>query len=183
MSTDDELLAAYDDGDELAFNELVRRHVSSVYTFALRLTGNEQNAEDIAQITFVKAWLNLGKFLRGSSFRTWLLAIARNASIDLLRKKHEIPITLMQSDESESSFEENLPDMEPLPDEITASAREKETMQTLLKELPLVQREVLLLYYQEHLTFAEISQTTGISINTIKSRHFRALRELRKRLI
>src|ERR1700674_1494616 len=85
--TDEELVAYYLRGDEkAAFSDLVERHLKGVYSFALRFVGSKEEAEDIAQETFFKAWKNLKKYQQQTSkFKTWLLHIARNSAIDFLR--------------------------------------------------------------------------------------------------
>jgi ABC-type antimicrobial peptide transport system permease subunit len=83
-ATDADLILAACDGDDTAFNELVQRHVQSVYTFCLRYTGSKEDAQDAAQEAFVKAWRNLKKFDTKKSFRTWLFTIAKNSATGLL---------------------------------------------------------------------------------------------------
>src|SRR6266576_2291365 len=92
--SDEELIADYLRGDEAAFGVSTGRHLSGVYSFALRLVGDSAAAEDIAQETFVKAWRSLKKYdSKTSRFKTWVLRIARNTAIDFLRKKKNIPIS------------------------------------------------------------------------------------------
>lgn len=75
-------------GDDDAFAFLVQRHLSAVYNFAYHFAGKEE-ADDIAQETFLKIWKNLKKFRPGENFKTWMFAIARNTAIDHMRKKRE----------------------------------------------------------------------------------------------
>ena len=180
MTSDPDLIYAHDNGDEHAFNKLVQLHLRSVYNFALRVSNNAEDAEDITQITFVKAWSSLHTFSRERNFKTWLFTIAHNATIDVLRKKRDVPMGLLRKDDEETAFEEHISDIELLPDEIVMRAEEKKLLHVLLEKLPAYQREVLLLYFQEHRTLAEIASIRGESINTVKSRHLRGLQRLRQ---
>jgi len=178
MVHDWDLLRSYDNGDKQAFDALVQRHIKSIYNFAFRMSGNEADAEDITQITFVNAWSKLHTFSRGTNFKSWLFAIAHNAAIDVLRKKRDIPVTFLENDEGPAIMN-MLTDTEPMPDEITARAKDKKMLEKFLLELSIKDRELLLLYYHEHMTFAEISDMLSEPIDTIKSRHLRARHKLR----
>lgn len=179
---DQELIRDYLSGDESAITLLVDRHLKGVLNFAYRLVGNRQNAEDISQETFLKMWRNLKKYRQGENFKTWLFTIARNTAIDLLRKKNNLAFSDFENDDGNNSFAESLADSEPLPDEIFARAEEKAFLDNVLSGLSPSHRETLLLYYTEHLTFDDIGKILGKSLNTVKSRHRRAVIELRKLL-
>src|SRR3989344_5288766 len=87
---DRELIADYFEGDEKALEELFGRYFRQIYAFLYRYAGNAQDAEDIAQETFLKAWRNLKKFDVNKSFKTWLFAIGKNTAIDFLKKKRAL---------------------------------------------------------------------------------------------
>ncbi len=180
MEHDDaQLIAAYRSGDDAAFSTLVRRYLPLVYRFAYRLTGTAQDAEDVAQVTFVKAWRNLKRYRTDASFKAWLFAIARNTAFDVLRKRREITFTGVEDAEGNNPLLDSLADPGPLPDELVARVQDAEVLEGVLRELPLSQRTVLLLRYQEQLPFEEISQVVGQPLNTVKSHHRRALIALR----
>lgn len=184
MESDEELIVSYIGGEEDAFAELVRRHLKPVYAFVFRLVGDEKDAEDIAQETFVKAWKNIESYSPASArFKTWLMRIARNTSIDYLRKKKHLPFSALEREDETSSFAENLPDEQPLPEEVLAHADDLEDLERALAKLSPLYRETLLLYYGSDLTFEEAAEISGISANTLKSRHRRALVALRKVLM
>lgn len=175
--TDEELVAECLVGSEDTFATLVERHLRSVYSFALRSAGDE--AEDIAQDTFLKVWKNLEKYdPNQSQFRTWLMRIARNTVIDYLRKKKSFVFSDFEHDSKESSLSET-PDVEPLPDELVARAHDEREVREVLEKLPPTYREVLLLRYMNQLSFEEISKILGEPSNTVRSRHRRALLQLR----
>ncbi|MCX6787236.1 MAG: sigma-70 family RNA polymerase sigma factor [Candidatus Kaiserbacteria bacterium] len=184
MENDEELIAAYLKGEENAFPLLVQRHLKPVYSFVVRFVGNKDDAEDIVQETFLKAWKNLKKYSRQNArFKTWIMRIARNASIDYLRKKKQIPFGALEGEDGEEWFAENVQDESQLPDEIAAHKGDLQEMEQALNKLTPVHRETLLLYYSGGFTFEEAAIVSGISINTLKSRHRRAIVELRKLLV
>lgn len=184
METDEDLIAAYLEGEEGAFALLVERHLKPVYSFIVRFVGSKEDAEDIVQETFVKAWKNLKNYSRQSSqFKTWLMRIARNTAIDYLRKKKHLPFSMLEGNDEEEWFAENVPDEMPLPDEIAAHTDDVEGMEEAIQKLAPIYREVLSLYYGNNFSFEEIAAISGISVNTLKSRHRRALAALRKVLM
>ena len=179
---DQQLIADYLNGDDGAITILIDRHLKTVFNFTYRLIGKQEEAENIAQETFLKMWRNLKKYRQGENFKTWLFTIARNTAIDWLRKKKSIAFSNFENEKDENAFAESLTDPEPLPDEIFARAEEKTLLDNALKKLSISEREVLLLHYSEHLTFDEIGKILEKSLNTVKSRHRRALIELRQHL-
>lgn len=179
--SDEELVAAYVAGNEEAFAELVGRHLKTVYTFVLRLVGDEHSAEDIAQETFLKAWRNMKRYrAEASKFKTWILRIARNSAIDYLRKKKHVPMSYFENESGQNVLAETVPDTEVLPDELLARAQDAEALSTALEQLSPRAREVLLLHYANGLTFLEIGDMLNEPQNTVKSRHHRALQALRE---
>jgi len=194
---DIQLITRYLKGDGKSLELLIERYFSPIYAFIYQYVGGAAEAEDITQEVFVKVWKNIKKFNprrgyfgsrrreRQKSFRTWIFSIAKNASIDFLRKKKAIPFsdfsTLSEDNEEEGNeVVANLADPTPLPDEVFARKDLAEFINSSLKRLPPQYRTVLFLYYNLHFTFQEISDSLGESINTIKSRHRRALINLRK---
>jgi len=161
--TDEQLIAEYLKGDEWALEVLIRRYLKLIYNFSYRRVGNVQEAEDVTQEVFVKAWRNLRKFDQQKSFRAWIFVIARNTSVDFLRKKKTVPFAEIAAEKLAAPVS--------LTDKIESS---------VLQTLSPVYRAVLSLYYNEHLNFREIAETTGESLNTVKSRHRRALIQLKK---
>lgn len=184
--TDEELVASYVAGNEGAFAELVERHLKTVYSFVVRFVGSKEEAEDISQETFLKAWKNIRKYeSKTSKFKTWILRIARNTAIDHLRKKKHIPFSQFSAktesgDDGAALFAETVPDTSPLPSELFATIENSEILAGALEQLSPEYREVLLLHYQSGLTFLEIGEALGEPQNTVKSRHHRALKTLRK---
>lgn len=165
-------------GDETALTFLFKHYLRPVYIFVFRLVKDKQDAEEITQETFLKAWRNLKKFDLKKSFRTWIFSIAKNTAFDFLKKKKEI---LLLNDEENSPVLE-MPDPGLLPSEILDQKKLKEILEEAIQQLPLKYQMVLFLHYNDHFTFQEIAEILDESINTVKSRHYRALRELKKLL-
>ncbi|MCX6739237.1 MAG: sigma-70 family RNA polymerase sigma factor [Candidatus Parcubacteria bacterium] len=179
MERDDrQLIASAIAGDDDAFAFLVTRHLPAVYNFAYRFGGKEE-ADDIAQETFFKIWKNLKKFRPEENFKTWMFSIARNTTIDYMRKKRDIAFSNFENADGENFLEETLTDTEPLADEIFARAEKEKRLEKFLAKLSPLYREVLILHYQNNFTFEEIGQILKKPLHTIKSQHRRALIILR----
>ncbi len=154
-------------GDEFAFRELYRRHTPRLYAFVLRLlAGNELDAEDVVQDTWIKAVEKLSQFRWESAFGTWLLGIGLNRCRELFRKKDRNWILLEE--------EVAAVPCEPLHDRID--------LETALTELPPGYRTVVVLHDVEGFTHEEIAERLEISSNTSKSQLSRGRRALRSRL-
>ncbi len=181
--TDQELVSKYIEGDESALEMLVARHLRSIYNFALRLIGDKEGASDVAQEVFIKAWKNTKRYNSAQSFKTWIMAIARNSSIDWLRKRKFLRFGDLDNKYSEEPFEDSLVDNEPLPDEIYERSEAKGVIEGLLQDLTPDQRTAVVLRHMEHYTFEEIAEVTGKPHNTVKSHYRRALLAMRQKLL
>ena len=181
--TDEQLVADYLSGDEQAFSLLVSNYLKPIYNFIYRYLNNSSEAEDIAQDVFVRAWKNIKKFDQKKKFKTWLFAIAKNAALDWFKKKKTIPFTNFESDDGQNKLLDNLVDPEPLPSELLEKADLAKELEQILTQLPANYRPVLLLYYYEGFNLREIAETLNEPLDTIKSRHRRALILIRQLLI
>ncbi|MFA6050039.1 MAG: RNA polymerase sigma factor [Candidatus Paceibacterota bacterium] len=181
--TDQELVSEYFKGDANALDTLVTRHLKSIYNFAWRQTGNAEEANDIAQEVFVKAWKNLKRYDPNQNFKTWIMAIARNTSIDWLRKRRALSFSDLDNKYTEETFEETLVDKEPLPDEAFERGEAKGVVDELMKELTEVQRSAITLRVTEDLPFEEIAAIMKKPVNTVKSYYRRGLLAMRKKLL
>jgi RNA polymerase sigma-70 factor, ECF subfamily len=181
-NTESDLIHAARMGDDKALAQLIATHSRAIYNFSLRVLNDPARAEDVTQETFIKAWKHLAKFQPGKDFRTWLFAIAHNTAIDHVRKKRVLPFSFLSShneNSNETRFEETLPDTEATPEEQAVLREEKEMLERAVAQLPSIYRAVLFLYYNEDLTFDEVGRVLNEPINTVKSRHRRALIALR----
>jgi len=189
---DEQLIANYLAGDEKSLEILIKRYLKPIYSFVYRYVGNSQDAEDVTQETFVKVWRNLKKFDSrkspapyrtkgsGSGFKTWIFHIAKNTSFDCLRKKKTIPFSNFENEKGENTLIETLADPAFLPNEIFERANIAEMLSAAMNQLTPKYRMVLFLRYNDHFVFREIAEALGEPLNTIKSRHRRALIMLKK---
>lgn len=180
--SDAQLISECLNGDENSLRYLIDRHLKAVYNFVYRLVGNKQDSEDVVQESFLKVWKNLKKYKKNLNFKTWLFKIARNAAIDFLRKKKDVALSVFENDDDSNFLIDNLVDPEPLPDELIDLAERKKILDNALSLISPLYKEVLLLHYVNCLTFDEIGKILGKSINTVKSRHRRALIVLKELL-
>ncbi len=183
---DENIINSYKDGNEEAFKMLIDKYTSPLFNFVAHLAG-KNDSPDIVQETFIKAWKNLHKFDSSkASFKTWIFTIAKNSAMDFLRKKKVFLFSDIEKTENESSkekstwFSENIPDDNMLPDEILEKMQDFDLLKEKLEKLPLNYKTVLLLHYQEEMTFEEIGRVLEKPLNTVKNQHYRAIIMLRK---
>jgi RNA polymerase sigma-70 factor (ECF subfamily) len=149
-------------GDRNAFGELVLRYAHGVQHVIYRMCGNAQIAEDAAQETFIRAWLNLSSFRPQASLRNWLYRIAVNTAIDMLRKeKHILPGAV------EDFF---LMDERPGPEALFLNREQIALVKRTILSLPEASRAVLVLREYEGLSYQEISEVLEIPVGTVMSR-------------
>lgn len=180
--TDEQLVTNYLKGDEKALEILIKRYLKPIYSFVFRLVGNNQEAEDITQEAFVKAWRNLKKFDSKKKFKTWIFHITKNTSFDFLKKKKTIPFSEFENEEGENTLVETLADPSPLPNKLLKQTSIGEMLNAAMNQLTPKYRLVLFLRYNDYFTFREIAEVLREPLNTIKSRYRRALIMLRKSL-
>ena len=179
---DEILIRKYLAGDEQSLELLIKQYLKPVYSFVSRYVGNGQEAEDITQEVFVRVWRNLKKFDQNKSFKTWLFSIAKNASLDFLKKKKAIPFSEFDTEEGGNRITDTLADPSPLPLELLEKAGMARMLNEAMEKLSPQYRMVLFLRYNDHFNFREIAESFGEPLHTITSRHRRALIQLQKLL-
>jgi RNA polymerase sigma-70 factor, ECF subfamily len=182
--TDEELLAAYQQGDPGAFEDLLRRHRAPLFTFLLRMLGNREKAEDLAQETFLRIIKGAQAWEHRARFHTWLFTIARNLCVDQARRDRFRRADSLdaQGPGEEPAMVDSVPGREIDPCRGAESARLRPVLQNALLSLPAEQREVFVLREQAGVPFREIAEMVGVNENTVKSRMRYALEGLRKAL-
>jgi RNA polymerase sigma-70 factor (ECF subfamily) len=182
--TDEELLAAYQQGDPGAFEALLRRHRAPLFTFLLRMLGERERAEDLAQETFLRIVKGAQAWEHRARFQTWLFTIARNLCVDQSRRDRFRRADSLdaQGPGDEPAMVDSVPGREIDPDRGAESARLRPVLQRALLSLPAEQREVFILREQAGVPFREIAEIQGVNENTVKSRMRYALEGLRKGL-
>jgi RNA polymerase sigma-70 factor (ECF subfamily) len=173
---DHELIEQVRNGNRQAYTQLMRRYQSRVYWTARRIVGNHEDADDVAQETFVKAYTALGDFREDSSFFTWLYRIAVNLSLNAVRKRQLV--TYLRESEIINRFF-------PASDnpERDLEFRETESMlERAVAGLPEKQRAVFVLRYYDNLPYEEISSILKTSVGGLKANYFHALRKVQERM-
>ncbi|MDX5340000.1 MAG: sigma-70 family RNA polymerase sigma factor [Cyclobacteriaceae bacterium] len=178
---DSELIAQYRNGSEAAFDLLVDRYHSKIYTTIFLIVKDQKTAEDLLQEVFIKVvkTLNSDRYNEEGKFQPWIIRIAHNLAVDHFRKAKRYPTILMEDGSNvfnslqfaESSFE----DKQVKEDTI-------ELVKRLIEELPEAQKEVLIMRHYLDMSFQEIADQTGVSINTALGRMRYALIHLRKKM-
>ena len=179
---DDEIIEIYKSGEREIFKVFIDKYASLVFNFVAHIAGRNE-ATDITQDVFIKAWKHLHRFdSKKASFKTWLFTIAKNTSIDFLKKKRVLLFSEIENEEN-PDFSENIPDNKLLPDELLQKLQDVDLLNNTLEKLSANYKTVLLLHYQEDMTFEEIGKVLDKPLNTVKSHHRRALLELRKMIL
>ena len=164
------------------FLALVDKYKAQIYQHALYLLGNQEDAEDITQETFIKAWQNRAK-LHPKTVRSWLLKCAQNFCFNLLkRRKFQMPLTEGDDGELEGLLHTHIHRSNPSPDEITIKQELKEFVHCAISKLPPDMRAVIIMRELDGMSFKEIATVTKQPEGTVKSTVFRARKKLRELL-
>ena len=178
--TDEELVILYAQGNNVAFDTLLNRHKSNVYSYIYFIVRNREMAEDIFQETFVKAIMTIkqGRYTENGKFRAWINRIAHNLIIDNYRQeKNEQTIS---NDECEVDLLNNFKLSDGTIEDEMVKDQIFSDIKKLINYLPDNQKEVLVLRYYQDLSFKEIADITGVSINTALGRMRYAILNIRR---
>ena len=180
IENDQDLVQAYIKGDQSAIEVLINRHRSKVYTYILLTIKNQPLAEDLFQETFIKVIQSLraGKYRDNGRFLSWVIRIAHNLIIDHFRKEKQM--NSVSNDDTEVDLFNSKKFSDDNIEELIVNNQIKSEIRSLINELPDDQREVVLLRHYGELSFKEIADQTGVSINTALGRMRYALINLRK---
>ena len=178
--TDEQLVAAYAEGKNEAFDILLKRHQERIFNYILRIIKNEDIANDIFQETFVKAILTIkqGRYTENGKFPAWISRIAHNLIIDYFRQEKSENHQSADLEEVDILNRKEL--AEATIEDVIVSDQIREDVKYLIRELPPLQREVLNMRYYQNLSFKEIAEMTGVSINTALGRMRYAILNLRR---
>ena len=180
MIPDDVYVHQTVEGDAEAFNELVNRHHSKIYGLAYRMLGNPEDAADATQETFLEAYKSVKTFQFQSQFGTWLYRIGINTCQQYIRKSqaNERKLTAYTREaEIRGAASEN-----DSPERAAIQTEQNEVVQEAISQLPPKQREVVTLYYMQHLKYREIAEILKCSEGTVASRLNQALKNLKRKL-
>ncbi|MEE8584531.1 MAG: sigma-70 family RNA polymerase sigma factor [Acidobacteriota bacterium] len=169
-------------GNEEAFQSLVEFHSRRVFQLAYRLTGNEQDAEEVVQETFLRAYLQLERFESRAQFSTWLHRIAVNCAYDWMRKRRRHLEGRENPDRHDQSTLLRLASRRPSADRLLASQEIRQKVADTLGRLSLNERAAFVLRHFEGLSISEISRQLDLGTSATKHSIFRAVRKLREAL-
>lgn len=179
-SGDQELVRAYLVGNKQALEILIQRHLNNVLAFVIKYTKDQASAEDITQETFVKAWKHLKSYNFDYSFKTWLYTIAKHNALDYLKRKQAVCFSELEASVIEMEFQTLLRDNQSNIFEQLARRDGSHTINELVSQLTTPYQETVRLHYYQELNFREISELIKEPLNTIKTRHRRAITKLQK---
>ena len=166
-------------GDVNAFEKLVTEYEKAVYAIAQRMTGNPEDAADMTQETFIKAYNSLGSFRGDSKFSVWLYRIANNVCLDFLRSRSRKPTVLLSVEDDEGEETQlDVADESQSPELLLERGLTRDAVRRGLDTLPPDYKQILLLREIQGLSYEEIALALGIDLGTVKSRIFRARKKL-----
>lgn len=177
---DEQLVEMYAKGDNSAFDVLLSRYQQKLYSYILFLVHNEDTANDLFQETFVKAIVTIqqGRYVESGKFSAWLTRIAHNLIIDKYRQDKNANLISNDNDECDifnnAALSDITVEMKIIKEQSLAG------VERLVKELPAVQQEVVYMRFYQNLSFKEIAEATGVSINTALGRMRYGLINLRR---
>jgi RNA polymerase sigma-70 factor (ECF subfamily) len=169
-------------GDTDAFRVLVERHSRSLFRLAYRMTGNQQDAEDVVQDSFLRAFKQLARFDERASFGTWLYRIAVNCSLDLVRSRKRRNELAPPADSDPVDPTLSLPSLAPSPDRIAISGEVRDRVASAMTELSASERTAFVLRHFEGMGIEEVSRVLGCQPGAAKHSVFRAVQKLRRAL-
>jgi RNA polymerase sigma factor (sigma-70 family) len=181
LISDSSLVILYTNGNEKAFQQLVQRHKSKIYTTIYLIVKDTYVAEDLLQDTFIKAVTTIksGRYNDEGKFLPWIMRIAHNLAIDYFRRERRYPTVIL---EDGSNVFNTLDFSEDSAESIQIKKETHERLRELIQLLPEQQREVLMMRHYSEMSFQEIADATGVSINTALGRMRYALINLRKQM-
>lgn len=178
--TDDQLVVSYAKGTNEAFDVLLQRHQTRVYNYILQMVKDRTLSDDIFQETFVKAisTIRQGRYTESGKFPAWINRIARNLVIDYFRQEKSEGSVSSDNDDFDVLNRKEL--AEDTVEDLLIDSQIKADVRRLIRHLPPSQRQVLVMRYYRNMSFKEIAETTGVSINTALGRMRYAILNLRR---
>ncbi len=180
IDEDEALIAAALNGSAYAWEKLVKHYEGKIYNYGLRLTGNATDAMDLMQEVFLGVYRNLHRFRGDAKFSSWIFRIAHNKAVDMNRRKRLMTTQPGSADrEDGDTFDTIASEAGYEPDVKVIEQQQNKQITRMLGELPIEQRLIVELKIFQSQTFEEISAMQDISINTVKTRFYTALKKLR----
>ena len=179
LDDDTALVEAALKGSTQAWEKLVRRYEDRIFKQGLRLTGNRSDAMDLMQEVFLGVYRNLHRFRGDAKFSSWIFRIAHNKAIDMNRRKRLMPF-VANSDEHDGDMLDNFPGHSSFEaEEVLIERQGNKAILSMLAELPMSQRLIIELKIFQSQTFEDIASIQEVSVNTVKTRFYSALKKLK----
>ena len=175
---DKAIIYEYLKGDQRALEFLVKKYIKPIYSFVYRNVGDVEAAEDITQEVFIRVWKNIRRFDLNKDFKPWIFQIAKNASIDYLRKRKTIPFSRFENSQGQNMLTETLIQKSP---ELIETLNTKTEFEKTISGLSEKDKNLIQLRHSQGMSFKEIAQKMTSSINTIKSRYRRTIKNMQKK--
>ena len=180
---ENELVKQALDGDQKAYRILFENHKQAIYHIIVKIVRNNEEAQDLVQETFIKAFSSLKSYNPTYRFTTWLYKIAANSSIDHIRKRKLQTFSLDQPvDTKDGQLSVEVPDMSYHPERDLSAKRQNLSISEAIDSLPEKYRQVIVKRHQEDKSYEEIAEFLGVPVGTVKARIFRARELLKKKL-
>ncbi len=171
-------------GDQEAFEALISRYKKTLFGLIYHYVGDYHEAHDVLQQVWLQLYLSLATLRPKKQIKPWLFTVARNRSLDVLRRKRLPSFSEVETghEEGEAASWETISDSSPMPEELAERRDLQQAIQRAIQALPRKYRSVVLLYYADQLTFTEIGQVLNMPGSTVKTRFYRAKPLLRAAL-
>ena len=176
--TDGELIEKAIRGREDGFEELVRRYQRPITGYVYRMLNNYDASLDVTQEVFIKVYNSLEKYSSDYKFSTWLYRIAHNAAIDYMRR-NSVNQQSLETENADGSFQLQIESSQPTPEQERERSEWRTEIDSVVKCLPTVYRELILLRHTQDLSYDEIAEVTNLPLGTVKNRLFRAREMMR----
>ena len=177
--TDVELIEKAIGGRESGFEELVHRYQRQITSYIYRMLNNYDASLDVTQEVFIKVYNSLDKYSSDYKFSTWLYRIAHNAAIDYMRRNSVFQQSL-DVETKDGTYQLQIESQQPNPEQERERTEWRNEIESVVKCLPTVYRELILLRHAQDLTYDEIAEVTGLPLGTVKNRLFRAREMMRE---
>lgn len=177
--TDAELITRSISGREESFEELVTRYQRPIVSYIYRMLNDYDASLDVTQEVFIKVYKSLERYSSDYKFSTWLYRIAHNAAIDHIRRNSK-KLQSLETENQEGTYELQLESPRPTPEQERENSEWRTEIESVVKCLPTVYRELIILRHAKDLSYGEISEITNLPLGTVKNRLFRAREMMRE---
>lgn len=182
LAGDRDLVASAVEGHEGGFEELVRRYQRPISAYVYRMVGDYDAALDLTQEIFIKVYGSLARYRSEFKFSTWIYKIAHNCAVDHLRRNNGREQSLVMGSEGDT-YELPIESRRPTPEQESERRERRIEIEGVVRSLPAVYRELIILRHSQDLTYEEIVEVTGLPLGTVKNRLFRAREMMRQQFL